>query len=36
LSATIHDPRKLGVKGSRLASILDETKLRRVLEPLTK
>ena len=31
LSATIHDPRKLGGKGSRLASILDETKLRRVL-----
>jgi hypothetical protein len=26
-----HDPRKLGVAGRRLASILDETKLRRVL-----
>jgi hypothetical protein len=29
--ATIHDPRKQGVAGRRLASILDETKLRRVL-----
>jgi Mannosylglycerate hydrolase MGH1-like glycoside hydrolase domain len=27
----IHDPRKIGVEGRRLASILDETKLRRVL-----
>jgi hypothetical protein len=27
----IHDPRKTGVAGRRLASILDETKLRRVL-----
>ncbi len=31
LSASIHDPRKVGVAGRRLASILDETKLRRVL-----
>src|SRR5262249_26028321 len=31
LVANIHDPRKLGVAGRRLASILDETKLRRVL-----
>ena len=31
LIAAIHDPRKLGVAGRRLASILDETKLRRVL-----
>jgi len=31
LCAAIHDPRKLGVAGRRLASILDETKLRRVL-----
>ncbi len=29
--AQIHDPNKLGVHGRRLASILDETKLRRVL-----
>jgi hypothetical protein len=29
--ATIHDPRKPGVAGRGLASILDETKLRRVL-----
>ena len=29
--AAIHDPRKEGVAGQRLASILDETKLRRVL-----
>jgi hypothetical protein len=29
--ATIHDPGKLGVAGRRLACILDETKLRRVL-----
>jgi hypothetical protein len=29
--ASIHDPRKTGVAGRRLASILDETKLRRVL-----
>jgi hypothetical protein len=31
LCAAIHDPRKLGVADRRLASILDETKLRRVL-----
>jgi hypothetical protein len=31
LCAAIHDPRKTGVGGRRLASILDETKLRRVL-----
>ncbi|WLD10100.1 MGH1-like glycoside hydrolase domain-containing protein [Planctellipticum variicoloris] len=31
LSAAIHDPRKTGAGGRRLASILDETKLRRVL-----
>jgi hypothetical protein len=31
LVADIHDPRKTGVAGRRLASILDETKLRRVL-----
>jgi hypothetical protein len=31
LCAAIHDPRKQGVAGRRLASILDETKLRRVL-----
>ena len=29
--AAIHDPLKVGVAGRRLASILDETKLRRVL-----
>jgi hypothetical protein len=29
--AAIHDPSKTGVAGRRLASILDETKLRRVL-----
>jgi hypothetical protein len=29
--AAIHDPAKLGVAGRRLASILDERKLRRVL-----
>ncbi|MGI6417201.1 MAG: MGH1-like glycoside hydrolase domain-containing protein [Thermoguttaceae bacterium] len=29
--AAIHDPRKTGVAGRRLASILDESKLRRVL-----
>jgi len=28
---SIHDPAKIGVHGRRLASILDETKLRRVL-----
>ena len=31
LYAAIHDPSKPGVAGRRLASILDETKLRRVL-----
>src|SRR5260370_10999342 len=31
LSAAIHDPRKVGVAGRRLAAILDETRLRRVL-----
>jgi hypothetical protein len=31
LLASIHDPRKRGVAGRLLASILDETKLRRVL-----
>jgi len=31
LYAAIHDPTKVGMNGRRLASILDETKLRRVL-----
>jgi hypothetical protein len=31
LCAAIHDPRKTGVAGRRLASILDETRLRKVL-----
>ncbi len=31
IRAAIHDPGKTGVNGRRLASILDETKLRRVL-----
>jgi hypothetical protein len=31
LRASIHDPMKQGVAGRRLASILDETRLRRVL-----
>jgi hypothetical protein len=31
IGARIHDPAKTGVGGRRLASILDETKLRRVL-----
>jgi hypothetical protein len=31
MRAAIHDPVKVGVAGRRLASILDETKLRRVL-----
>jgi hypothetical protein len=31
LVSNIHDPRKAGVAGRKLASILDETKLRRVL-----
>ncbi len=34
LCTAIHDPRKSGVAGRRLASILDETKLRRVLEKM--
>jgi hypothetical protein len=34
LCAAIHDPRKPGVGGRRLAAILDETKLRRVLAKL--
>jgi Glycosyl hydrolase family 63 C-terminal domain len=34
LVAAIHDPRKVGCAGRRLASILDETKLRRVLEKM--
>jgi hypothetical protein len=34
LCAAIHDPRKTGVAGRRLASILDETQLRRVLEKM--
>jgi hypothetical protein len=32
--AAIHDPRKPGVAGRRLTSILDEAKLRRVLEKM--
>jgi hypothetical protein len=31
LTATFHDPQKLGVGGRRLFSVLDENKLRRVL-----
>ncbi len=34
LVTAIHDPRKVGYAGRRLASILDETKLRRVLEKM--
>ena len=34
LCASIHDPRKSGVAGRKLASILDETRLRRVLEKM--
>ncbi len=34
LCEAIHDPRKPGVNGRRLAAILDETKLRRVLEKM--
>ncbi len=34
LRAAIHDPVKPGVAGRRLASILDETKLRRVLSKM--
>jgi hypothetical protein len=31
LSAAIHDPQKVGAQGRRLLSILDESKLRRIL-----
>jgi hypothetical protein len=34
IRAAIHDPARPGVAGRRLASILDETKLRRVLEKM--
>lgn len=34
ICAAIHDPRKSGVADRKLASILDETKLRRVLEKM--
>lgn len=34
VTASIHDPMKVGIGGRRLASILDETKLRRVLAKL--
>ena len=34
LRASIHDPGKPGVAGRKLASILDESKLRRVLEKM--
>jgi hypothetical protein len=34
VTASIHNPKKPGVHGRRLASILDETKLRRVLAKL--
>ena len=34
LCTLMHDPRKPGVAGRRLGSILDETKLRRVLAAL--
>jgi len=34
VSAAIHDPKKKGFAGRTLASILDETKLRRVLEKM--
>jgi hypothetical protein len=34
LCTAIHDPRKPGVENRKLASILDETKLRRVLEKM--
>jgi hypothetical protein len=34
IRAAIHDPAKVGVDGRRLASILDETKLRRVLSKM--
>ncbi len=34
IRAAIHDPLKMGVNGRRLASILDENKLRRVLSKM--
>ena len=34
LAAAIHDPMKVGVQGRRLLSILNETKLRRILEKM--
>jgi hypothetical protein len=34
LVANIHDPRKIGIAGRRLAAILDETRLRRVLNKM--
>ena len=34
LCKSIHDPRKTGVAGRRLSSILNETRLRRVLEKM--
>jgi hypothetical protein len=34
ISARIHDPSRAGIGGRRLASILDETKLRRVLSKM--
>ncbi len=34
ISASIHDPQKTGCSGRRLASIMDETKLRRVLSKM--
>ena len=34
LCAAIHDPKKVGVGGRRLTSILDETRLRRVLSKM--
>ncbi len=34
LSVSIHDPKKVGVQGRLLLSILDETKLRRILEKM--
>ena len=34
VSAAIHDPTKLGVAGRRMASILNETRLRRVLHKM--
>ncbi len=34
LRSAIHDPMKVGVAGRKLASILDETKLRQVLEKM--